>query len=107
MAPDNSKQDWSAGEDMILIEKQSLMGNQWAQIKAFLPGRSLVSVKNRWNWLCRRDIPNHSQEFEEIVRSRSKTEEFVSSPGEFVIPDLGTETQLDPWTDPWPFGLLF
>jgi hypothetical protein len=108
MAPDNTKQEWSAQEDMVLVEKQSLMGHQWAKIKAFLPGRSLVAVKNRWNWLCRRDIPNHSQEFEEIVRAqRKEKEEELGCPSDSIFSEIPEEPQMSAWVDSWPFGLLF
>jgi hypothetical protein len=103
MAPDNTKEEWSAKEDMILIERQAMMGHQWAHIKAFLPGRSLVSVKNRWNWICRRDVPNHHQEFEEIVRSHGRSEEPISHPGESMLLDFGPDSQREDWS----FGPLF
>jgi hypothetical protein len=101
MAPDNRKEEWSAQEDMVLVEKQAQMGNMWAQIKAFLPGRSLVSVKNRWNWLCRRDIPNHPKEFEEIVRSHARPE--FNSPEA----DFAQESHTDIWADDWSLGAIF
>jgi hypothetical protein len=54
----------------VLVEKQRELGNQWVKIKAMLPHRSLVAVKSRWNWLCRRDVPNHGREFAAMVKSR-------------------------------------
>jgi hypothetical protein len=83
-SPDIVREEWSPQEDMTLIEKQMEFGHSWAAIKQFLPGRSAVCVKNRWNWLCRRDIPNHFEEFEAIVRSqelerRSDEEEMPQS----------------------------
>jgi hypothetical protein len=105
MAPDNSKEEWSAREDMLLVEKQSEMGNQWAKIKDFLPGRSIVSVKNRWNWLCRRDIPNHSQEFEEIVRTQLLPDEHQF--GDLVADPPLSLPQIESWGDQWSLDFLF
>jgi hypothetical protein len=69
MDPAISREDWTPDEDMTLVTKQSQIGNQWAQIKQFLPGRSLLAVKNRWIWLSRREVPRHSHEFLQIVAS--------------------------------------
>jgi hypothetical protein len=69
LAPDILHEDWSTEEDLMLVTKQELLGNHWSKIKQYLPGRPLVSVKNRWKWLCRRDIPNHSHEFQTMVLS--------------------------------------
>ena len=54
---------------MILVQKQKEIGNRWAQIAEFLPGRSAMAIKNRWHWLLRRDIPNHVEEFTDVVLS--------------------------------------
>lgn len=63
------RHDWEPREDMILVEKQKEFGNRWSHISVFLPGRSAMSIKNRWNWLLRRNIPNHRAEFTSFVRS--------------------------------------
>lgn len=40
LRPEIRKGDWTYEEDKILIEMKSKYGNHWAQIAAFLPGRS-------------------------------------------------------------------
>jgi hypothetical protein len=67
LSPDVTRDDWSPEEDLILVRKQAEFGNHWAKIKAFLPGRSVVAAKNRWIWLCRRNVPKHTGEFEMIA----------------------------------------
>jgi hypothetical protein len=47
--PSTQKGPWSLEEDEILAEKQALLGNKWAEIARFLPGRTDTLVKNRWN----------------------------------------------------------
>jgi hypothetical protein len=99
MAPDNLNEDWTPQEDVIHVSKQGEFGNHWAKIKAFLPGRSLVSVKNRWNWLCRRDIPNHSAEFEELVMAHHEMAKDEPPKNPFVI-GMGVQAfELGLWGD--------
>jgi hypothetical protein len=99
MAPGNLSEDWSPEEDMTLVAKQAEFGNHWAKIKAFLPGRSSVSVKNRWNWLCRRDIPNHSAEFEELVMSHHEVAKEETPKNPFMV-GLGLRPlEFELWND--------
>jgi hypothetical protein len=53
LAPYISKENWLPEEDAALLQAQTTAGNQWSLIAAQLPGRSSISVKNRWNWLRR------------------------------------------------------
>jgi hypothetical protein len=61
--PSIHKGPWSAEEDLILAEKQAVLGNKWAGIARFLPGRTDTLVKNRWNTSVRQrvavDIAGH------------------------------------------------
>lgn len=68
----NKEASWNSDEDLILMRKQSEIGNKWSIIAKFLPGRSVTSVKNRWSWLSRRGIPVHLQEFTEIIHKKQK-----------------------------------
>jgi hypothetical protein len=53
LAPSVSKDVWSRDEDAILVRMHKVTGNRWTTIACELPGRSSLSVKNRWNWLVR------------------------------------------------------
>jgi hypothetical protein len=53
LAPTVVKDVWLAEEDEILIRSHSVFGNRWTAITVQLPGRSALSIKNRWHWLQR------------------------------------------------------
>jgi hypothetical protein len=97
MDPELSKGDWTPEEDIVLLSKQEAMGNQWAQIKTFLPGRSLLAVKNRWIWLSRREVPRHSREFQQIVTSHEIEKSLLEDGNPlWLTPSLDS---LDLWSD--------
>ena len=54
--PQVSTDKWSIDEDMILIRAQKTHGNKWSIISTLLPGRSAISIKNRWSWLTRHGV---------------------------------------------------
>ncbi|XP_017245561.1 transcription factor MYB115 [Daucus carota subsp. sativus] len=48
------KGPWSEEEDSKLVNAHKNLGNKWAEITKLLPGRSEISIKNRWNAMKRR-----------------------------------------------------
>jgi hypothetical protein len=57
LAPSVVKSSWTPDEDRLLLSGHSVHGNQWSIIARSLPGRSAISVKNRWGWLLRHGVP--------------------------------------------------
>ena len=55
--PTLNHNEFSPQEDAIIIFQHQANGPIWAKIATFLPGRSATSVKNRFNWLSRRHLP--------------------------------------------------
>jgi hypothetical protein len=47
---------WTLEEDQTLLQLQAEYGNTWSKFRTLLPGRSIVSIKNRWTSLKRRGL---------------------------------------------------
>ncbi|GMI27105.1 hypothetical protein TrCOL_g6199 [Triparma columacea] len=47
--PDLRKGGWTKEEDEIILKLQARLGNQWAKMMEWLPGRSDNGIKNRWH----------------------------------------------------------
>ena len=56
LCPNIKKDEWTEEEDKILLVMQSKLGNQWSSIMKYLPGRSAISLKNRFKSLKRHGV---------------------------------------------------
>lgn len=99
--PSINKGPWTYIEDCILVEKQSLLGNKWAEIAKFLPGRTDTIVKNRWHTSLKNRLSEFKIKPKEEVNSFSNNDitqwlkQFQKDRNEF-IPVMSQITTLSP-----------
>lgn len=95
--PELAKDAWTPEEDRLLIKLHNEYGNKWAKISEFLPGRSRISLRNRWGW--------HVRHCFRVPNKRAKTEAApveASAPSIEVEPNAGVKIdgeELDSWTN--------
>ena len=59
--PEINRNPWTPEEDELLRQKQNELGNKWALISKFLPGRTDMNIKNRYNQLQRQKLRQPKQ----------------------------------------------
>lgn len=91
--PIMSKEKWSAEEDLKLINAQKMNGNRWSIIASYIPGRSAISIKNRWSWLLRHGLTTPG--FDGIFPSSPENQE-VQEPVVHVEHVLTSKIYLNP-----------
>ena len=80
LCPNVNKMEWTAEEDLILIEHQKKWGNKWSKIAALLPGRTDNSVKNRWNSSLKRRLERISSGQEPAFKRGRKPKRASEAP---------------------------
>lgn len=53
--PDINLSDWTSNEDNLLNEKVQEIGKKWKILEYIFPGRTEISIRNRWNVLQRKE----------------------------------------------------
>jgi hypothetical protein len=96
LAPTVSKETWLPEEDALLFQLHATAGNRWTTLALSLPGRTALSIKNRWHWLMRHTSPRASPE--ENLPSRFDVVEH-SKPCHIVFEPLKLDDR--------PFGAAF
>jgi hypothetical protein len=61
LAPHIRKDPWTPEEDQMLIAKREELGPRWAKIAQFLPGRTSLHVKNRWQVVSKQSVRKNNE----------------------------------------------
>lgn len=89
LSPTINKGPWTLEEDIILAQKHDEIGNKWAKISQFLPGRTDILVKNRWNTSVKNRVQNGDLKF---YTEASPVPPVVTQPPENVTQTSTTST---------------
>ncbi|KAJ4819900.1 Transcription factor [Rhynchospora pubera] len=109
LRPNLKKGAFSTEEEKLIIELHAKLGNKWARMAAYLPGRTDNEIKNYWNTRLKRcqragipvypsnicyQIPAEDQHsLNEYSTTKKRTRDLLEESG-FFIPDLTPEPYL-------------
>ena len=83
LCPEVKKGSWTDEEDRLLFEYREKLGNQWAEIAKHIPGRTDLSVKNRF-YSYRRKLQRQKKRQEKVksavsVQTNATKNQFISA----------------------------
>lgn len=84
LCPEVKKGSWTDEEDRLLFEYRDKLGNQWAEIAKHIPGRTDLSVKNRF-YSYRRKLQRQKKRQEKVkscvtVQTNATKNEYFNNP---------------------------
>lgn len=63
LKPSITREPWTEEEDNAIMQYQIQIGNKWSQIAKFLHGRTGYAIRNRYNFLSKRQLEEAQRHF--------------------------------------------
>ncbi|KAL3633467.1 hypothetical protein CASFOL_022229 [Castilleja foliolosa] len=57
--PNINKEAWTQDEELALIRAHQIIGNKWAELTKYLPGRTDNAIKNHWNSSVKKKLDSY------------------------------------------------